>query len=86
MDVLKRGTGILPVKDERFPTKCRKKSRARCPCHAISLLPLYIAALVMQRSIPPGRHCEPSPGRRGNLVWRGGDDCFVVRRLADSSQ
>jgi hypothetical protein len=39
MDLLKRGTDILPVKDERFPTKCRKKSRARCPCYAISQLP-----------------------------------------------
>jgi hypothetical protein len=39
MEVFKRGTGILPVKNMPFPTKCRKESRARCPCHAISQLP-----------------------------------------------
>jgi hypothetical protein len=39
MEVFKRGTGILPVKNVPFPTKCRKESRARCPCHAISQLP-----------------------------------------------
>jgi hypothetical protein len=36
MEVFKRGTGILPVKNVRFPMKCRKESRARCPCHDIS--------------------------------------------------
>ena len=30
MEVFKRGTGILPVKNVPFPTKCRKESRARC--------------------------------------------------------
>jgi hypothetical protein len=40
MEVFKRGTGILPVKNVGFPTKQRKESRARCPCHAISQLPL----------------------------------------------
>jgi hypothetical protein len=39
MEAFKRGTGILPVKNVPFPTKCHKESRARCPCHAISQLP-----------------------------------------------
>jgi thiol:disulfide interchange protein DsbD len=38
MDVFKRGTGILPVKNVRFPMKYREESRARCPCHALSRL------------------------------------------------
>jgi hypothetical protein len=39
MEVFKSGTGILPVKNVPFPTKYRKESRARCPCHAISQPP-----------------------------------------------
>jgi hypothetical protein len=34
----------LPVKNARFSMICRKKSRARCPCHTISQL---------SRSSPP---------------------------------
>jgi hypothetical protein len=39
MGVFKRGTGILPVKYVQIPMRCRKESRAGCPCHAISQLP-----------------------------------------------
>jgi hypothetical protein len=43
MEVFKRGTGILPVENVRSPMKRRKESRARCPCHAVSQVPRYIA-------------------------------------------
>jgi len=63
MDVFKRGTGILPVKNAPFPTKCRKESRARCPCHAASQLPLHQSEL---------RCCETLWGSR-NLAVSNGD-------------
>jgi hypothetical protein len=56
MEVFKRGTGILPVKNVRSPMKRRKESRARCPCHAISQVPILFLIRESLDGYPTSRH------------------------------